>query len=87
MDTIDSTDASGDEDSIRIGQRDECTVCGGLFPYRVRLRKGNGVAPEVELITAHPHCRLVMTRILQYRQQLLNEEFNLFLLKYNKYGD
>ena len=87
MDTTDTTESSGDEDTIQIGQKDECTVCGGLFPYRVHLRKGNGIVPEVELITSHPYCRLVMKRIVEYRQQLLNEEFNLFLLKYNKYGD
>ena len=75
------------EENIRIRQNDECTVCGGYYPYQTRMCKGSKIPYEISLITSHPCCRSAMKRVIKYQTKLLNEEFNLFLLKYNKYSN
>jgi len=69
---------------MKIGNENECVVCGRTFKYMKRYTSPIDDLPkEMELITAHAGCRNLMKKYLKTKEELLNMEFELFSKKFN----
>ena len=67
---------------MRIGNTDECTLCGTPFKFRKIFQHGwedeERKVKEMTLITAHAGCRSLLKRKKQLEQQLLDLEYEIY---------
>ena len=67
---------------MRIGNTDECTLCGTPFKFRKIFINGyedeERKVKEMTLITAHAGCRSLLKRKKQLEQQLLDIEYEIY---------
>lgn len=67
---------------LTIHGTDECPICGTHYKYRkYYLQRIDGFLPEVHIKTTHAKCYNTMKRLEKAKQDVLNEEFNLFCIR------
>ena len=73
------------EECIVIDHRlDICTVCCKNYKHHNRYLSfinGDRSIKDLEIITAHPCCRSLVTKIKEQQQKLVDLEWKLFLLR------
>ena len=67
---------------LEVGEENKCTICGNTFKYIKRNIKIADGLEEVILITEHKDCKNRLRKYNKAKEAYLNEEFNLFCLKF-----
>lgn len=70
-----------EDDKIKIGKPDECSVCGCYYKYDWGFKSVCDGLYEARVLTEHPKCRRAKNKVDKARAELTEAEFDLFCLK------